>query len=56
MTPEIYRLLSFVGMGIMVVATIVLVEAVLRGLVARFSGPAGHYDHRVGTQLPRILE
>jgi hypothetical protein len=56
MTPEIYRVLSFVGIGIMVVAIALLLEAVLRGLAARFSTPARQYDHRIGTQLPRTQE
>jgi hypothetical protein len=56
MTTEIYRVLSFVGVGTMVVAAVILLDAVLRGLVTRFSTPARQHDHRVGTQLPRILE
>jgi hypothetical protein len=55
MTTEIYRALSVVGAGIMVIGTLVLLDAVLRGLVGRCSARADRYAHRVGTQLPRVL-
>jgi len=57
MSDELLRPLSWVGLGVGIVAVFMVLEVLLRTLFTRYATPAENNNpHRTGTELPRVLK
>jgi len=51
------NVISWIGLGVGVIAVFMVLEVLLRTLFTRYGAPTSNpYPHRTGTELPRVLK
>ena len=56
MSTDTISVLGYVAIGIALVAVLWLLDSLLLGLANRFANRSEEFHHRMGTQLPRVLQ
>ena len=55
MAANFLSVLGYAGVGILFGVLVLMLDWLLLGLANRFANLSDEYAHRIGTQLPRIL-
>ncbi|HEX3150080.1 MAG TPA: hypothetical protein VHR66_18530 [Gemmataceae bacterium] len=55
MSNDTLMVLGYVGIGVALVAILWLLDSLLLGLANHFANRSEEFQHRIGTQLPRVL-